>query len=77
MDLKMNGLKIFKLGANLKRTRKTRQEERTRLGHARRRSRGDGWVVRIFHCNGSSHVYYSLKQVTYRVRSKQPIEKGA
>ena len=77
MDLKMNGLNIFKLGTNLKRTRKTKQEERTRLGHARRRSRGDGWVVRIFHCNGSSHVYYSLKQVTHRVRSKQPIEKGA
>ena len=41
MDLKMNGLKNLKLGANLKPTRKTRQEERTRLGHARRRSRGD------------------------------------
>ena len=41
MDLKMNGLNIFKLGTNLKRTRKTKQEERTRLGHARRRSRGD------------------------------------
>ena len=53
MDLEMNGLEFFSLGANLKRTRKTRQEERTRLGHARRRSRGDSWVVRIFHCNGS------------------------
>ena len=67
MDLKMNGLKIFKLGANLKRTRKTRQEERTRLGHARRRSRGDNWVVRIFHCKRSSHVSYLLKQVTHKV----------
>ena len=53
MDLKMNGLNIFKLGANSKRTRKTRQEERTRLGHARKRGCRDSWVVRIFHCNGS------------------------
>ena len=53
MDLRMNGLNIFKLGANSKRTRKTRQEERTRLGHARKRGCRGSWVVRIFHCNGS------------------------
>ena len=53
MDLEMKGLKIFKLGANLKRTRKTRQEERTRLVHTRKRGCRGSWDVKISHCNGS------------------------